>query len=299
MTFQIRQYQKLLDLPYTSDLSFSKEQLEFWFTLTKRDVNSDISPTADLDLDEWYLCSQLYQTSHGHEIADAELLNEVKGYKRNDNQHPFSSEPKLLSLVEQALCRPGCECGTSTRYTPRVPAHFKKYKRLQFASQSFGSSLWRGGSDAYILCRWRTDREQGDDRQQTNMWAGCVRFFIEVEIVTSPPMLLESETKIHRFAVCDWYQSKTMSENLFDTVWTDHFLTTPEAANQAVIPIARLAVSFLKGRITTNDFKIMLKPNLLILWQPHQEYQDAPIVDETEPDESDSESDNESESERF
>ena len=164
-------------------MPFTKEQLDFWFTLTKRDVNSDISPTADLDLDEWYLCSQLYQMSHGHEIADAKLLNQVKGYQRDSKQHPFSSESKLLSLVEQALCGPGCDCGTSMRYTPRVPAHFKKYKRLQFASQTFGSSLWR--ADANILCRWRLDREQGDDRQQTNMWAGFIRFFIEVEIVTS------------------------------------------------------------------------------------------------------------------
>ena len=102
------------------------------------------------------------------------------------------------------------------------------------------------------------------------MWAGSIDYFIQVEITTSHEYALDHliKTQTHRFAVCQWYEEDTESPNLHKTVWTDRFLKTAEAKGHRVIPIARLSVSFLKGFISETKFKVMMKPNLLILWEP-------------------------------
>ena len=247
--------------------------------MTHRDINnSDVAPSEDIDLDEWYLCSQLFKRSHGSEIADAKLFNEVKGRRRNNNQHLFSSQPGLRDLVSTALCGPGCDCGSAMSMAPRIPAHFKKYKRLKFAGQTFGSSLWRRGSDSDMLCRWRTGSEEEDTSM---LFPGNIQYFIEVDVVTSHPSSLQVQTQTHRYVVCKWYQSKTIADDLYGSTWMDCFTSGAAAEKEALIPISRLCTSFLKGPVSDNCFKIMLKPNLLILWHPDQENR-TETIDESE-----------------
>ena len=105
MMREVRIYQKLIDLPFSDDFKFTDNQKRIWTSMTHRDGSNDqLSPMSDRQLDEWYLCSQLYRHSHGHEISSAKLLNEQKGSKRTDQKHPFYDHPTLLKLLTDQLC---------------------------------------------------------------------------------------------------------------------------------------------------------------------------------------------------
>ena len=255
---EVRQFQKLVDLPISGELKFSTEQKSLWSSVIHRDDLLEIDvPVPEDSLDQWYLCSHLFETSHGHEIADAELLNEDK------HIHLFS-DSDLENQVKELLCHPECTCCLPLPHQPRMPMKYQIFKRLKFASQTFGSSLYRGGQDKDFLCRWRVSDAE------TALWAGSREYVIRVEITTSHEYALDDwiTTQTHRFAVCQWYEAGTDSSNLHKTVWRNRFLKTAEANDHRVIPIARLSVSFLKGFVSETKFKVMMKPNLLILWEP-------------------------------
>ena len=123
-----------------------------------------------------------------------------------------------------------------------------------------------------------------DEKSQTNMWAGSIDYFIQVELVISHPQAIDSlrETRTYRFA-----EQETPSTNLYDCTWRNDFIQGAIAEREMLLPISRLAVAFLKGPVSDTAFKIMLKPNLLIMWNPHQEN----LKDNSEQDSSDDDCD--------
>ena len=203
---------------------------------------------------------------------------------------------ELRSLIESLICHPDCTCDSPVPRRQRIPYGFRKYARLRFASQTFGSAIWRDGKDKDVISRWRTDSNEEDGSKQTAMWAGSIEYFISVDVVTSNPLSLTTETLTHRFAYMSWY-SRVKADTCTNLLWSTDLIQGRDAVSQSLIPIARLSTSFLKGTVSNSTFRIMLKPSLLCLWNPHQEDENQGDTDDDDENQGDTDDDDQDDNE--
>jgi len=128
----------------------------------------------------------------------------------------------------------------------------------------------------------RHARTEADSPAVSSLFAGRVEYFFSVEVTpknSAVPRTVEVKaqgsgagavaTRVHYFAKCRWYTESKRSDHLSKTVWSTDLVGATEADN--VIPVQRIAASFLVGRLKSNHtlFQVLVLPNQLCAWDPY------------------------------
>ena len=148
---------------------------------------------------------------------------------------------------------------SNTSITPRLAADISFFKRVKFGGEVFASSLWRKGNEETVLVRGPLSN--GTSR----LCPVRVLYYIQASVITSHPHVIIPTVVIHKFAKCRFHPCHSRQSTVFSSVWQR---STVE--DDVIIPLGRLCCSALLAPVPDHEDQVMvlMKPNLLIAWNP-------------------------------
>ncbi len=254
-------------------------------------VSNDIQPPIDgALLSAWFDAAHRSLSADGTEFqAGIKLLNPMRRASNrrvhSDYQEfDFNDDRLLLDLVQERF-------ETDYPHGHSFLRTYRKYRRLAMLGSCFGSDAWNKGRDAHVLARFvmtRHVRSAHDSPAVSCLFPGRVEYFFTVEVTpkASPhPTELKASsaaqpTRVHYFAKCRWYTASRQHEHISKSIWSTDLAAANEADN--IIPVQRIAASFLMGRLKANRnmFHTLVLPNQLCAWDPYEVEEQLDEVEE-------------------
>ena len=102
------------------------------------------------------------------------------------------------------------------------------------------------------------------------MRPGRILYFIQVDWIVSHAHAIELEVVSCRYAVCRWYDLRKNADSITDTLWN------VSLGPETLLPLAKIASAVLLAPLDQSDpespFRVLVKPNQLVLWHPEPLY---------------------------
>jgi hypothetical protein len=249
-------------------------------------VSNDIEPPIDSSLlSAWFDAAHRSLSADGTEFPTGIKLlnpmNRTSGRRVHSDYQTFNfNDDRTLLLLVQDRFKTDYPDGHSYLQT------YRKYRRLAMLGSCFGSDAWNKGRDSHILARFMMARHvqtEADSPAVSSLFAGRVEYFFSVEVTSKTPPPRPTELKVqgsgaavvsdlarvHYFAKCRWYSESSRHAHLSKSVWSTDLVAATESDN--VIPVQRIAASFLMGRLKSDNnlFQVLVLPNQLCAWDPY------------------------------
>jgi hypothetical protein len=243
---QFRQRQCIVTAAHAATLSVTVEESKCIHSSNKGDLTQ---PVTDVELQQWRDLSSGRMKPTGAETLGINMLNETK---------PKRGKHHIDPVLREHLRRRVLDLYPDRKDAIGIPADMRKFKRLDICRETFGSSLWNGGKEQFILAWWPVtvqERNQNDLRRVC-LLPGRVVYYFQVDLILCWTPLRQVT---HTFAFCQWHPVDSFHADV---------QSFEDESSDSIVPVSVIVSDYLPVSSGANHFQVLTLPNQLNAWNP-------------------------------